>query len=70
VRLITYRGGRVALVAPGDLAGFDPDLIARGWDDPVLRFGAAICRFAMEIELALEHGSYDDERAEGSRARC
>ena len=65
MRLITYRGKRVALVVHGDLAVFDPDLMGRGWGDSVLRFGTAMCRFAMEVELGLEYGPYDDERAEG-----
>ena len=62
---ITYRGEHVALAVNGDLAVFHPELEARGWEDPVLRFAAAMCRFAMEIELGLEPGPYDDERAEG-----
>ncbi|HYY22781.1 MAG TPA: hypothetical protein VE780_12970 [Thermoleophilaceae bacterium] len=37
----------------GDLALLEPKLEARRIDDPVLRFAAAMCRLAMEIELGL-----------------
>ena len=63
MRLITYRGERVALVVNGDCAVFDPELEARGWDDPLLRFAAAMCRLAMDVELGLEPRPYDEERA-------
>jgi hypothetical protein len=65
VELITHRDAPAAIVVNGDLTVFDPALEARGWDDPVVRFVAAMCRLAMEIELGLERGPYDDERAEG-----
>jgi hypothetical protein len=65
VHLITYRGEPVAIVVNGDLALFDPELERRGWDDPLLRFVAAMCRLAMEIELGHEPDPYSDERAEG-----
>lgn len=65
VQLITYGGETQALVVNGDLAVFDPDIEARGWDDPLLRFVAAMCQLAMELELGLVDGPYDDERAEG-----
>jgi hypothetical protein len=65
MRRITYRGERVALVVNGDLAVFEPELEARGPDDPLLRFAAAMCRLAMEIELGLVGEPYDEERAEG-----
>ena len=65
MELITYRGEPAAVVVNGDLTVFAPELEARGWDDPVFRFVAAMCRLAMEIELGLAAGRYDDERAEG-----
>jgi hypothetical protein len=65
VRAITYRGQALALVVDGDLALFDPQLEARGFADPLLRFVAAMCQLAMELELSLEQGPYDDERAQG-----
>lgn len=65
MRLISYRGEPVALVVNGDLAVFEPELEARGPDDPLFRFAAAMCRLAMEIELGLLAGPYDEERAEG-----
>jgi hypothetical protein len=65
VELIRYRGEPAAVVVNGDLTVFDPALEARGWDDPLLRFVAAMCGLAMEIELGLERGRYDDERGEG-----
>jgi hypothetical protein len=65
MRRITYRGRVVALVVNGDLAVFSPQLEARGPDDPLFRFAAAMCRLAMELELGLETGPYDEERAEG-----
>ena len=65
MELISYRGEPAAVVVNGDLTVFAPELEARGWDDPVFRFVAAMCRLAMEIELGLENGPYDDERAEG-----
>jgi hypothetical protein len=61
---IRYQGRLVAVVVGGDLAIFDPRLEARGPYDPLLRFAAAMCRLAMEIELGLEPGPYSDERAE------
>ena len=65
MRRITYRWWPVALVIHGDLAVFSADVEARGADDPLFRFAAAMCRLAMELELSLETGAYDDERAEG-----
>lgn len=65
MELITYRGEPAAVVVNGDLTVFAPELEARGWDDPALRFVAAKCRLAMELELGLTAGRYDDERAEG-----
>jgi hypothetical protein len=65
VQAIRYQGRPVALVADGDRAVFDPQLEARGLADPLLRFAAAMCRLAMEIELGLEPGPYSDERAAG-----
>jgi hypothetical protein len=65
MRRITYRGRAVALVVNGDLAVFSHDVEARGPDDPLFRFGAAMCRLAMELELGVEGGPYDEERAEG-----
>lgn len=65
MELITYRGEPAAVVVNGDLAVFAPALEARGLDDPLLRFVAVMCRLAMEIELGLVAGRYDDERAEG-----
>jgi hypothetical protein len=59
VELISYRGEPAAVVVSGDLTVFAPELEARGWDDPVFRFVAAMCRLAMEIELGLEHGPYE-----------
>jgi hypothetical protein len=61
---IRYQGRLVAVVAGGGGAIFDPRLEARGPYDPLLRFVAAMCRFAMEVELGLEPGPYTDERAE------
>jgi len=68
MRLITYRGEPVALVVNGDLVLFDPRLEARGWDDPLLRFVAAMCRLAMQIQLGLASGPYDQERAVHARS--
>jgi hypothetical protein len=65
MRLITDLGEPVALVVNGDLAVFEPGLEARGPDDPLLRFVAAMCALAMEIEVGLVAERYDDERAEG-----
>jgi hypothetical protein len=65
MRRIIYRGRPVALVVHGDLAVFGADVEARGADDPLFRFAAAMCRLAMELELGLETGPYDEERAEG-----
>jgi hypothetical protein len=65
VELIRYRGEPAAVVVNGNLTLFAAELEARGSDDPVFRFVAAMCRLAMEIELGLERGPYDDERAEG-----
>jgi hypothetical protein len=48
----------------GDLAIFDARLAACGPHDPLLRFAAAMCRLAMEIELGLEPGPYSDGQAE------
>ena len=64
MQLIGYRGAPVAIVVDGDRARFVPRLEARGFDDPLLRFAAAMCRFAMEIEQGLEPGPYTDARAE------
>jgi hypothetical protein len=61
---IRYQGRLVAVVVGGDRALFDPQLEARGFADPLLRFVAAMCRLAMEVELGLEPGPYSDERAE------
>jgi hypothetical protein len=65
VTVISYRGRPAAVAVDRDLVVFDPALEARGWDDPVLRFVAAMSRLAMEIELGLMDGRYNDERAEG-----
>ena len=65
MRRITYRGQVVALVVNGDLAIFSREVEERGADDPLFRFAAAMCRLAMELELGLETGRYDEERAEG-----
>jgi hypothetical protein len=65
MRRISYRGRTVALVVNGDLAVFSPDVEARGPGDPLFRFAAAMSRLAMQIELGLERGPYDEERAEG-----
>jgi hypothetical protein len=65
MRPITYRGDLVALVVNGDLAVLSPVLEARGDEDPLFRFAAAMCRLAMEIERAVTTGPYDDRRAEG-----
>jgi hypothetical protein len=62
MQLIRYRG--VAIVFDGDCASFVPIVEARGFDDPLLRFAAAMCRFAMEIEQGLERGPYTNRRAE------
>lgn len=48
----------------GDLAVFSPQVEARGPDDPLFRFAAAMCRLAMELELGVETGPYDEKRAE------
>lgn len=64
MRRITYRGRPVALVVKGDLAVFSPEVEVRGPDDPLFRFAAAMCRLAMELELRVETGPYDEERAE------
>jgi hypothetical protein len=63
MQLITYAGEGVALVVNGDLVVFAPDVEARGRDDPLFRFVAAICRLAMELELGIADGPYDEERA-------
>jgi hypothetical protein len=65
MRWITYRGELVAVVVNGDLAVFSPVLEARGDEDPLFRFAAAMCQLAMEIERGLIPGPYDEERAEG-----
>jgi hypothetical protein len=65
MRRIKYRRSVVALVVNGDLAAFRPELEARGPADPLFRFAAAMCRLAMELELGLESGRYDEERAQG-----
>jgi hypothetical protein len=44
------------LVVGGDLALLDPELAARGFGDPLLRFPAAMCRLAMEIERGVAEG--------------
>jgi hypothetical protein len=64
VQEIRYQGRPVAVVVDCDRAIFDPQIQARGPYDPLLRFVAAMCRLAMEIELRLEPGPYTDERAE------
>jgi hypothetical protein len=65
MRRITYRGRLIALVVNGDLVVFSADVEARGPEDPLFRFAAAMCRLAMELELGLAMGAYDQERAEG-----
>ena len=65
MRLIIYYGEPVALVVHGDLALLAPELEELGPDDPLHRFAAAMCRLAMELELGLAHGFYDEERAQG-----
>jgi hypothetical protein len=65
MRIVRYRGRPAAVVVDADRVVFDPALEARGCGDPLLRFVAAMCRLAMEIQLGLESGAYDDERAEG-----
>jgi hypothetical protein len=65
MRVISYRGEPVTVVVFGDLAILAPDVEQRGADDPLHRFTAAMCRLAMELELGLSEGAYDDERAEG-----
>lgn len=55
----------MALVVNGDLAVFHPAVEALGPDHPLHRFAAAMCRLAMELELGLVGGPYDEERAEG-----
>src|SRR4051794_18620806 len=65
MQLITYADRATAVVVNGDLTVFEPDLEARGWADPVLRFVAAMCQLAMEIELGLADGGYDHRRARG-----
>jgi hypothetical protein len=65
VRSITYRGQAVALVVHGDLAVFSHEVEGRGPNDPLSRFVAAMCRLAMELELGLATGPYDEGRAEG-----
>jgi hypothetical protein len=64
VKAIRYQGSAVAVVVDGDHAILDPQIQGRGRCDPLLRFVAAMCRFAMEIELGLEPGRYSDDRAE------
>jgi hypothetical protein len=44
------------LVVGGDLALLDPELEALGFGDPLLRFPAAMCRLAMEIERGVAEG--------------
>jgi hypothetical protein len=70
VELISYRSTLAAVVVNGDLAVFDPALEARGWDDPLLRFVGAMCGLAMEIDLGLEPGPYDDDAFLVGWAEC
>jgi hypothetical protein len=64
MRRITYRGQLVALVVNGDLAVFSPEVEALAASEPLFRFAAAMCRLAMGLELGLDAGPYDEERAE------
>ena len=64
LQLITYAGQAVALVVSGELALLDPELEALGFGDPLLRFAAAMCRLAMEIELGLPEDRHGEERAQ------
>jgi hypothetical protein len=65
MQLVTYGGRPLALVVNGDLAVFDAELETHGFDDPLLRFVAAMCKLAMELERGLAEGNYDEERAQG-----
>jgi hypothetical protein len=64
VRLITYRAEAVALVVHGNLALFATAVEELGADDPLHRFTAAMCRLAMELELGLAGGVYEEQRAQ------
>jgi hypothetical protein len=70
VQLITYAGLPVALVVSGDRALPDPELEARGFGDPLLRFAAAMCRPAMEIEPGLAEGRTAGSEPSATPARC
>ena len=64
MQAISYRGHCLAVVVHGDLTVFDVELETRPSSDALLRFVAAMCRFAMEIDQALLPGEYEDARAE------
>ncbi len=64
MQAINYRGRCLAVVVHGDLAVFDAELETRASDDSLLRFVAAMCRFAMEIDQGLLPGEYEDALAE------
>jgi len=48
----------------GDLAVLAPDVDALCPNEPLRRFVAAMSRLAMEIELGLVRGAYEEQRAE------
>jgi hypothetical protein len=62
MQLIAYRGEQVTAVVNGDLAVMAPTIEALGADDPLGRFVAAMCRFAMELELGIASGAYSQRR--------
>jgi hypothetical protein len=64
MQLITYRSEPVAIVMHGDLAVLAPYIGALRLNAPVRRFVTAMCRLAMELELGLASGGYEQTRAE------
>ncbi len=64
MQAISYRGHCIAVVVHGDMAVFASELETRRFDDPLLRFVAAMCRFAMEIERGQVSDEYEDALAE------
>jgi len=70
MRAIRYAGAPVAVVVNGDLAVLAPALDVLGPEDALHRFVGAMCRLAMELELGIAQGAYEDERAEGYSRGC
>ena len=60
MRLTSYRVKPVALMLHGDLALLAPELERLGPDDALNRVTAAMRRLAMELELGLANGPYEE----------